>query len=659
MDPRDTTGRPSGSGHEHLDDRLRDAFRRNAPRDDETHLEAALRPGTWIEPDGARSRAPRRRPARPRLRLAVLVGGAVVLAAVVAVGSWQAVAHLGGKQSVVVFGNSPGSTAPANGGTSSTAGQATTPSTAAESVKEQLVDGVWEFRVDRRVIPQDFQVPSAAFTEDDYHRVDGKLTPFRVTLSNGGANVLVEGEWGNARFEQKGTRGSVTDEEVLYLLESNAGGRFVIWQGSGSLQAEYTEYGSGVPIIQSFRGRFLREVDTQAFLDAWKETAAAVNALGPTKVDIKQTFTALTIGADGQVSATPRETSIVTVEEWLDRPNKRARMVVTGPRQRDEHVIDGRDDLEIITEDTSASSKSPALRSVSVHPPSGLPGYLWAGGETSAFTEIEFTRMYMRGFPWDQRVDKGGDGLTSLTWRREWTEGEGADRVTVDLNQDLLPMTIKIVGQGTLDGARIEHTINIEYTFQMGMAFQDSDFPLDLPGYAQLEMWIQGSTADHPVSDPDWGQYWLGLSFGENDEWSLKTGRIDALPDVLKPNDESETMVYERIDPSSDFESYLTFKMTVQPRQADAAAAAKKLGDQQVEMGTWSRTETQVASRMATVYSKPLEGAADHRVGTLYLFLQDAFVTIDLGGLADAQQVLEAVTPLIGGMSSPDTTPTS
>jgi hypothetical protein len=33
-----------------------------------------------------------------------------------------------------------------------------------------------------------------------------------------------------------------------------AGGRFVVWSSDGGFEAEYTVYGSGVPIISSERG---------------------------------------------------------------------------------------------------------------------------------------------------------------------------------------------------------------------------------------------------------------------------------------------------------------------------------------------------------------------------------------------------------------------
>ena len=54
----------------------------------------------------------------------------------------------------------------------------------------------------------------------------------------------------------KGSRISITADRIEYdLLEGTfAGGRFVIWEVGGSLQAELLIFGSGVPIVSGNRG---------------------------------------------------------------------------------------------------------------------------------------------------------------------------------------------------------------------------------------------------------------------------------------------------------------------------------------------------------------------------------------------------------------------
>jgi len=51
-----------------------------------------------------------------------------------------------------------------------------------------------------------------------------------------------------------GTRDTKRTDSAWFELELFAGGRFVVQASSSELQAEYTVYGSGTPIISSTRG---------------------------------------------------------------------------------------------------------------------------------------------------------------------------------------------------------------------------------------------------------------------------------------------------------------------------------------------------------------------------------------------------------------------
>jgi hypothetical protein len=643
-----------------MDDALREAFRRNAPPADDKHLEAALRPGTWIEPAGAGGRARKRRAARPRRRLAAVVAGAVVLAAAVGVGSWQAVVHLGNGGRVVVITDHPTSTAVPGGQTTAPAlpGQTTTSATTVD-LQSELHDGHWELRVDRRAVHlENVHLPSDALPESIYANIDGSML-FTVVLSAGGASItVVPDDTASVAGDALGTAGvreTVSPDKIEYNLESMAGGRFIIWRTEDGLQGEYTQYGSGVPIVASYRGRFVKVPDDDTFGAAKRGAVDAVNGLGPTRIAITQAVTVKATDSGGSLSPDELGTFVTTVEELLDPANKRGRYVVTSPdRRRSEWTVNGRDQMSVLTADLAASTKSPASRTTLGSAPKGLPVPLWAGSRDNSFDD--YTYLTQIGSPWDQQVERESGGAhTFLTWRREW-EGDGAsgtDTVKLTLDAGFLPVRVDVTGLGTLSGTPVERTTVIEYQIQTGAVFADSEFSIDLPAYAYLESWGQQDTP----ADDTWGQYWLGLEMGE---WSVKTGRLNILPDVSSADKESATFTYERLYPSGDDTgAYQTFTVKVTPLGARAAGSARQLGEQQVKLGNWTRTEAQVAGQPATVYAKPATGQDAGHPALLYLFLPDAFITIDLGGLVDAQQVLAAITRLVGGMSMPVETTTS
>lgn len=774
------------------DDSLREVFRRNAPPANEQHLAAALRPGTWIEPGGSGRRARKRRAPRPRLRLALVVTGAVVLAAAIGVGSWQAVGHLGSGRVMVItdrttepsglstvssdptpalsmvdgdwvfradrqlssqsmmatpsaderlpesayrplterheiyvlisgdgetvevdqdltgqmtaitgrrtattdgsirfdldtfaggrlliwqgddgfeaefteYGSGVPIVASYRGAfvpvVGSNTGTSSSTSVTSSDVQTQLKDGSWELRADRRGLHfDDVRFPSDDLAESAYVNIDGSRT-FSATISDGGARVSVKGDEQSEGVSAGGTRTTIAPDKIRYDLDLMAGGRLVVWQTDDGLQAEFTQYGSGVPIVSSYRGRFVKIPDDQEFADAWKASVAAVNKLGPTRIAVTQTMTVTALGSGGTLSAEKLGTFVWAAEELLDPAKKRAHLAYTAPDgSRYERTVDGRDEMIVNIASMAASSKSPASRFVSEASPSGLAIPLVAGARDTAVDDYAYLSDI--GRPSDQQVERGaGDTGTYLTWQREWTGDDttGSDTVKLTLGADGLPVRIDITGVGTISETRVERVTSIEYQIEKDAVFQDSEFSVDLPAYAYLSFWGQRESSEHPATDDKWGQYWLGLSVGD---WSLKTGRIDIVPDVFSPDKESASFTYERLYPAYDLAGFhLTFDMKVTPRTAKAADAARQLGEQQAGLRNWSRSEATIAGQKATVYTKPAAGADAAHPGSLYVFLPDAFITIDLGGLVEAQQVLAAITRLEAGMGfadEPTTTP--
>jgi len=114
-----------------------------------------------------------------------------------------------------------------------------------------FVDGAWRFEADRAWHGQDSGVtlPSDPLDERDYQ----PMTPtkvYQVVLSQAGTTVTV----GTTPYS--GTRAAASPDLLTFDLTTGtfAGGRFAVWPGHSSLQAELTIYGSGVPIVSSERG---------------------------------------------------------------------------------------------------------------------------------------------------------------------------------------------------------------------------------------------------------------------------------------------------------------------------------------------------------------------------------------------------------------------
>jgi vancomycin resistance protein YoaR len=79
---------------------------------------------------------------------------------------------------------------------------------------------------------------------------------------------------------------------------------------------------------------------------------------------------------------------------------------------------------------------------------------------------------------------------------------------------------------------------------------------------------------------------------------------------------------------------------------AQTAVDARQLGQQEVDLGVWTKKEASVAGKQATVYMGPAEASKSGGIDSVYVFLPDAFINVDLWDLADPQTVLDAIAQL-------------
>jgi len=120
-----------------------------------------------------------------------------------------------------------------------------------ETLEFSLLDGNnFILKVDRVSNMPNIQFPRDSLQESDYIPTS-EVISYDVIFSEDGQTVMIE-------------PGSVTGEKIsdgeeskLYELVEGlfAGGRFVVWKNHEDFEAEYTIYGSGIPIIRSERGK--------------------------------------------------------------------------------------------------------------------------------------------------------------------------------------------------------------------------------------------------------------------------------------------------------------------------------------------------------------------------------------------------------------------
>lgn len=104
-------------------------------------------------------------------------------------------------------------------------------------------------KVDRVSNNPNVQFPRDSLLESDYVATSNDIQ-YDVTFSVDGQIVTIEpGSISGGKINDG-------EESKLYKIVEGlfAGGRFVIWKNNEDFEAEYTIYGSGIPIIRSERG---------------------------------------------------------------------------------------------------------------------------------------------------------------------------------------------------------------------------------------------------------------------------------------------------------------------------------------------------------------------------------------------------------------------
>ena len=120
-----------------------------------------------------------------------------------------------------------------------------------DNIEFSLLNGNnYILKVDRVLNRPNVQFPRDCLQESDYIVTNEEIS-YDVIFSEDGQIVTIE-------------PGSVSGEKIIDREESKqyelvkglfAGGRFVVWKNHEDFEAEYTIYGSGVPIIRSERGK--------------------------------------------------------------------------------------------------------------------------------------------------------------------------------------------------------------------------------------------------------------------------------------------------------------------------------------------------------------------------------------------------------------------
>jgi hypothetical protein len=120
------------------------------------------------------------------------------------------------------------------------------------TIKIPLLNGnKYILKVDRVIknLPVD-QFPSDNLQESDYTVITEHIQ-YEVIFSEDGQEVTIEpGSIGGKKINED-------KDSKLYNLDKGlfAGGRFEVWIINDDFDAEYTIYGSGIPIVSSKRGK--------------------------------------------------------------------------------------------------------------------------------------------------------------------------------------------------------------------------------------------------------------------------------------------------------------------------------------------------------------------------------------------------------------------
>ena len=383
--------------------------------------------------------------------------------------------------------------------------------------------------------------------------------------------------------------------------------------------------------------------------EVWAASLAAVKALGPTRVEVVETTQGRVLDDDVAPENAAFGPQTAEAEELLDAPRDRARLRV---HESDDLVkttiVNGRERTTVLD---ASRGRGGALvsygRYVSLEPPAGLPLPLWAGNAvapTHGYADLledgssGGAQMMAKG-----TVEQLEDGGYRLSWQRS-SEG-GTSTLSLLLDADYLPIRIEIQGEGDLEGVRIEYSTVIDYRFEQQVSFTDADFALAL----QDDYWRTGDTYELSLARPwsdraDWGQYWLGPQVAD---WVLvqaEHSQHHDNPDLgagAEPSAEFVFLLYDRPGAGSDNES---IQVMVRPPRGESVGHSRTFAEQRVAYGDWIRRELTVAGQPATAYSGALEGGADDRADTIYLFLPDAMIDIQVWAHVDPLAVLEAIS---------------
>jgi hypothetical protein len=293
-------------------------------------------------------------------------------------------------------------------------------------------------------------------------------------------------------------------------------------------------------------------------------------------------------------------------------------------------------------------------RYISLEPPEDLPLPLWAGnavGPTEGYADLFAGDTSGAGrLPADGKVERRPDGSLKLTWEHA-AKGMTSARALL-LDSQHLPIRIAIAAEGTpeegdLQGICLEYLTTIEYQYEQVPAFSDSDFVLDMPPNAYREGVTYELSLERPWSErADWGQYWLEEAVGD---WKLTRAEYalhEDSPELgsgAEPRDEGVFLIYERPDKTSPNEN---IQVIVRQPEGRYVEDARKFAEDRVASGDWVRQEKTLAGQPATLYSGSLEGGADSHIDSIYVFLPDAFVNIQVWAPVDPLLVLEALSPI-------------
>ena len=164
-----------------------------------------------------------------------------------------------------------------------------------------------------------------------------------------------------------------------------------------------------------------------SFEEAWAASLAALEALGPTRVNIVETTEGRVTG-DG---ITPQQSAFGPLteeaEQLFDVAGGRARLTVhTSDRRVETTVVRGKERTSTISQPLTNSDLVSVNRKISLQAPDGLPLALWAGnavGPTQGYADLFQSNESGGGrdaLRWQGGTAGGRRHETLLGTRRQW-----------------------------------------------------------------------------------------------------------------------------------------------------------------------------------------------------------------------------------------------